>query len=127
MNRYTLRKSYVLQCYQKPIDKIKSYIVNKKNWLKLGETMDIEGHYVYNYESGQKWCNLHWKSIYLTDSELELNLINIKSNFRSPPDSIIQLKTSKISLSDTIQVVEKDKNKIKIAQNIIEHEIQHKF
>jgi len=63
----------------------------------------------------------------IADPDLELNLVYIKSNFGSLPHSITRLESSKICLADAIKVVEEEKNKIQLAQNIVGREIQKKF
>jgi hypothetical protein len=45
----------------------------------------------------------------ITDHELELNSIYIKSNFGSIPNSISKLESSKICLVDAILVIEEEK------------------
>ena len=64
-------------------------------------------------------------SIY--DPGLELNLVYIKSNFGSLPNSIKRLESSKICLADAILVVDEEKDKIQLARNIVGRQIQHKF
>lgn len=44
----TLRKSYVFQCYQETIDKIRSFVENKKIWMTLDKTTDNKGNLVAN-------------------------------------------------------------------------------
>jgi hypothetical protein len=63
----------------------------------------------------------------IADSELELNLVYIKSNFGSLPYSLTRLESSKICLLDAILVVEEEKNKIQLARNMVAREIQKKF
>lgn len=63
----------------------------------------------------------------LSDSELQSNLIYIKSNFGTLPDSIAKLESSKISLADSIKIIEAEKINIQQAPNNIGRQIQNKF
>lgn len=51
-DKSTLRKIHVFQCYQKTIDKIRSYVENKKIWVTSDKTVDAEGRYVVNVVVG---------------------------------------------------------------------------
>ncbi|KAL4085242.1 hypothetical protein QTP88_027101 [Uroleucon formosanum] len=44
----TLRKTYVVQCYEDCINKIRSYCENQKLWVSIDETTDSVGRYVAN-------------------------------------------------------------------------------
>lgn len=48
LDELTLRKNYVDLCSNDIIQKIRDYIGNKKNWVSMDETTDIEGRYVVN-------------------------------------------------------------------------------
>jgi len=43
-----LRKTYVVQCYEDCINKIRSYCENQKLWVSIDETTDSVGRYVAN-------------------------------------------------------------------------------
>lgn len=59
----------------------------------------------------------------LSDSELQSNLIYIKSNFGTLPDSIAKLESSKISLADSIKIIEAENINIQQAPNNIGRQI----
>jgi len=44
----TLRKNYVELCYNDTMQKIRDYVGNKKIWVSMDETTDVEGRYVVN-------------------------------------------------------------------------------
>jgi len=44
----TLRKTYVNDCYEDMMKEIRNEILNKKIWVSIDETKDIEGRYVAN-------------------------------------------------------------------------------
>jgi len=46
----------------------------------------------------------------LSDSELQFNLIYIKSNFGTLPDLITKLESSDINLGDSLKTIEAEKN-----------------
>lgn len=47
-NESTLRKTYVAECYEDCINKIRSYCENQKLWVSIDETTDSVGRYVAN-------------------------------------------------------------------------------
>lgn len=55
----------------------------------------------------------------LFDSELQLNLIYIKSNFGTLPESSTKLESSKISLADSLKIIDTEKNNIEQVPNNI--------
>ena len=63
----------------------------------------------------------------LSNSELQSNLIYIKSNFVTLPDSIAKLELSKISLADSIKIIEAEKINIQQAPNNVGRQIQNKL
>lgn len=44
----TLRKTYVSECYEDTMNKIKKYCENKKLWVSMDETTDVEGWFIAN-------------------------------------------------------------------------------
>ncbi|KAL4104508.1 hypothetical protein QTP88_019803 [Uroleucon formosanum] len=67
----TLRKGYVFQCYIDTIEKIRSYVENKKIWVTLDETTDIEGRYVANVVVGTLELNGPGKHFLINTEVLE--------------------------------------------------------
>lgn len=62
----------------------------------------------------------------LSNSELQSNLTYIKLNFGTLPDSIAKLESSKISLADSIKIIEAEKINIQQAPNNIGRQIRNK-
>jgi len=63
----------------------------------------------------------------LTDSELQINLIYLKSNYGTLLESSTKLESSKISLEDSLKIIEAEKNNIEQAPNNIFRQIINKF
>jgi len=47
-----LRKNSVEKCYLNTIRNIRHYVGDKKMWVSVDETTDVEGHYVVNIVIG---------------------------------------------------------------------------
>lgn len=67
----TLRKNYVDQCFNETIDSIRKYIENKKIWVSIDETSDVEGRYVANVIVGTLEISKPGKSFLLNCEVLE--------------------------------------------------------
>lgn len=48
LDESTLRKNYLNDCFEETLTKIKSTFQDKKIWISIDETTDIEGRYVAN-------------------------------------------------------------------------------
>jgi len=48
----TLRKTYVNYCYEDTMNEKRNEILNKKIWVSIDETTDLEGRYVANVVIG---------------------------------------------------------------------------
>lgn len=67
----TLRKTYVSQCYDETISKIKMYCENKKLWVSIDETTDVEGRYIANVIIGTLEVENPGKIFLLHSEQLE--------------------------------------------------------
>lgn len=70
-DKSTLRKNYVDQCFNETIDSIRKYIKNKKIWVSIDETSDVEGRYVANVIMGTLEISKPGKSFLLNCEVLE--------------------------------------------------------
>lgn len=71
----TIRKNYVSTCYDETIASIRAYVENKKIWVSIDETTDVEGRYVANVIVGTLENNCPGKTFLLDSAVLE------KANF----------------------------------------------
>ncbi|KAL4120274.1 hypothetical protein QTP88_012996 [Uroleucon formosanum] len=71
----TLRQGYVDDLYDETVEKIKSEILNKKVWVSIDETTDIEGRYIANVVVGTLELDKPGKQFLVNCKELE------KTNF----------------------------------------------
>jgi len=44
----TLRKTYLNECYEETIDKIRKHVVGNKIWVSIDESTDVEGRFIAN-------------------------------------------------------------------------------
>lgn len=67
----TLRKNYVDKCFNETINSIRKYVENKKIWVSIDETSDVEGRYVANVIVGTLEISEPGKSFLLNCEVLE--------------------------------------------------------
>ncbi|KAL4148242.1 hypothetical protein QTP88_002523 [Uroleucon formosanum] len=67
----TLRKNYVEKCYLNTIRNIRHYVGDKKIWVSVDETTDVEGHYVVNIVIGTLEAKYSGKIFLLYSDVLE--------------------------------------------------------
>ncbi|KAL4113004.1 hypothetical protein QTP88_016713 [Uroleucon formosanum] len=68
-NESTLRKNYVELCYNDTMQKIRDYVGNKKIWVSMDETTDVEGRYVVNVIIGT-WELENARKIFLLHTDV---------------------------------------------------------
>uniref|UniRef100_A0A2S2QIM4 DUF659 domain-containing protein n=1 Tax=Sipha flava TaxID=143950 RepID=A0A2S2QIM4_9HEMI len=122
----TLRKSYVFQCYQETIDKIRSYVENKKIWVTLDETTDAEGLYVANVVVGTLELNGPGKHFLINTEFLEkINHSTISKLFDRSLQTIwpngIKHDHVLLLLSDAVPYIVKADRAIKVFYSKMEH------
>lgn len=71
----TIRKNYVSTCCDETLASIRAYVENKKIWVSIDETTDVEGRYVANVIVGTLENNCSGKTFLLDSAVLE------KANF----------------------------------------------
>ncbi|KAL4143990.1 hypothetical protein QTP88_006235 [Uroleucon formosanum] len=67
----TLRKNYVDSIYQKTLTKIQAEVLNRKIWVSIDETTDIDGRYVANVIVGVLDCEVPGKVMLVNCEHLE--------------------------------------------------------
>ncbi|KAF0682190.1 Uncharacterized protein FWK35_00036723, partial [Aphis craccivora] len=67
----TLGKNYVDKCFNETINSIRKYVENKKIWISIDETSDVEGRYVANVIVGTLEISEPGKSFLLNCEVLE--------------------------------------------------------